>query len=59
MLATMRPENAAGPVFALTRLTADAAAKRLRADYGAQASFGWQMLRRTCRARYLRFCTHA
>ncbi|HET9931132.1 MAG TPA: hypothetical protein VFQ35_10615, partial [Polyangiaceae bacterium] len=37
-----------GSVFALSRATAEAAAKRLRAEYGAPASFTWQALRRTC-----------
>jgi hypothetical protein len=37
-----------GAVFGLTRGTADAAGKRLIAEYGAPKGFGWQMLRRTC-----------
>ncbi|MEY4508203.1 MAG: Phage integrase family [Pseudomonadota bacterium] len=37
-----------GSVFGLSRGTAEAAAKRLRADYGAPKSFTWQALRRTC-----------
>lgn len=47
MVAAMRPENAAGPVFGVPRSTVEAAAKRLRAEYGAPA-FTWQTLRRTC-----------
>lgn len=37
-----------GPVFKLTRGTAEAAGKRLIAEYAAPKAFGWQMLRRTC-----------
>lgn len=48
LLIAMRPEEAKGSVFAFSRAAADAAAKRLRADYGAPATFGWQALRRTC-----------
>lgn len=35
-------------VFAVTRGEADAALKRLRAEYGAPAGSTWQALRRTC-----------
>ncbi len=49
LLVTMHPDRAKnGPVFGLSRATAVAAAKRLRAEYGAPASFTWQALRRTC-----------
>lgn len=48
MLAGMRPKDGKGPVFGLSRGTADAAAKRLRTEYSAPASFTWQALRRTC-----------
>lgn len=37
-----------GSVFGLTRDTAHAAVRRLRGEYGAPSSFGWQTLRRTC-----------
>ncbi len=40
--------GAKGSVFALSRGTAVAAAKRLRGEYGAPESFTWQALRRTC-----------
>jgi integrase len=36
-----------GSVFGLTRDEADAAMKRLKAEYGAPDAAGWQMLRRT------------
>lgn len=48
LLAVMRPKDAKGNVFGLSRATAVAAAKRLRSEYGAPASFTWQALRRTC-----------
>ncbi|HET7545173.1 MAG TPA: tyrosine-type recombinase/integrase [Polyangiaceae bacterium] len=35
-------------VFASTRDTAEAAAKRIRREFGAPAGFTWQTLRRTC-----------
>lgn len=47
MLAGMRPEDAAGPVFGYSRNAVEAAAKRLRGDYKAP-TFTWQSLRRTC-----------
>lgn len=47
MLATMRPKDGRGPVFGYSRNAVEAAAKRLRADYGAP-TFTWQTLRRTC-----------
>jgi integrase len=37
-----------GSVFGLTRDTAHTAERRLRNQYGAPESFGWQALRRTC-----------
>jgi integrase len=37
-----------GPVFELSTGTLEAAAKRLRAEYGAPDVFTWQALRRTC-----------
>lgn len=37
-----------GRVFELSRPTAEAAADRMRTEYGAPASFTWQALRRTC-----------
>jgi integrase len=37
-----------GSVFGLTRDEANAAMKRLKADYAAPDAAGWQMLRRTC-----------
>jgi hypothetical protein len=37
-----------GKVFRLTADAADAAAKRLKREFGAPSDFGWQMLRRTC-----------
>ncbi|HEX5656454.1 MAG TPA: tyrosine-type recombinase/integrase [Polyangiales bacterium] len=37
-----------GRVFELTRSTAEAAANRMRDEYGAPAAFTWQALRRTC-----------
>jgi integrase len=37
-----------GSVFGLTEDAAQAAAKRLRAEYGAPDECGWQALRRTC-----------
>ncbi|MDB4984936.1 MAG: Phage integrase family, partial [Myxococcaceae bacterium] len=48
MLAARRPKDAKGSVFRLSAGTANAAAKRLRAEYRAPASFTWQALRRTC-----------
>jgi hypothetical protein len=49
LLAAMRVKSGGkGSVFGIAEGAADAAAKRLRAEYGAPASFGWQMLRRTC-----------
>jgi len=41
-----------GRVFPFTRATAEAAAKRLRNEYGAPEKFSWQILRSTC-ATYL------
>ncbi len=37
-----------GSVFRLSAGAADAAAKRLKAEYGAPDTAGWQMMRRTC-----------
>ncbi|HEX3852196.1 MAG TPA: hypothetical protein VHW01_14600 [Polyangiaceae bacterium] len=37
-----------GKVFPITHDGAAAAAKRLKAEYGAPSAFGWQALRRTC-----------
>jgi integrase len=49
LLAAMKLANdGGGPVFALTRGEAVAAAKRLLRVYGAPNSFSWQALRRTC-----------
>lgn len=48
VLAAMRLKNRTGKVFALSRGTAEAAAKRLLAEYGAPKAFGWQVLRQTC-----------
>lgn len=49
LLAAMKLQSGgAGSVFGLTEGLADAAAKRMRVDYGAPEKFGWQMLRRTC-----------
>lgn len=48
LLLAIRPERARGSVFGLTKLAAEAAAKRLRRDFDAPASFTWQALRRTC-----------
>lgn len=49
LLASMREESGReGRVFKLTRPQAEAAAKRLRKEYGAPRSFTWQTLRRTC-----------
>jgi integrase len=53
MLAAMHlASGGTGRVFKYTRLTAEAAAKRLRAEYGAPEQFTWQLLRSTC-ATYL------
>ena len=52
MLKSMREQaggdDAAGSVFALSRGEAEAAVRRLLADYDAPKRFTWQMLRRTC-----------
>ncbi|MDB4989647.1 MAG: hypothetical protein JWN04_4825 [Myxococcaceae bacterium] len=48
LLAGLREQSGTGKVFKLTRPQAEAAAKRLRADYGAPEYFTWQTLRRTC-----------
>jgi integrase len=37
-----------GSVFGVSRSEAEAAGKRLRAEYGAPEAFTWQALRRTC-----------
>ena len=37
-----------GSVFRLSKGIAEAAAKRLRSEYGAPEAFTWQSLRRTC-----------
>lgn len=47
MLAKMKPDEATGSVFGLTRDDAMAAGKRLH-RYRAPATFTWQALRRTC-----------
>lgn len=44
----LRDPDKDGKPIAMTRGSADAAAKRLRAEYGAPKAFGWQALRRTC-----------
>jgi integrase len=49
LLAGMRDaSDGTGRVFELTRPQAEAAAKRLRKEYGAPEGFTWQALRRTC-----------
>ncbi len=48
LLIAIRPERAKGNVFGLSRGTAEAAGKRLRAEYGAPGPFSWQALRRSC-----------
>lgn len=49
MLSAMKlASGGKGTVFNHTEGTAEAASKRLRAEYGAPEAFGWQMLRRTC-----------
>ncbi len=49
MLAAMKLRSGGkGSVFGLTRETAEAARRRLVAEYGGPASCGWQALRRTC-----------
>lgn len=49
LLAALRlASGGRGSVFALPRGSAEAAAKRLRAEYGAPEGFTWQGLRRTC-----------
>lgn len=50
LLAAMKPKNVApsASVFGLSRGEAEAAAKRLRTEYGAPKKFSWQALRRTC-----------
>jgi integrase len=48
MLRAIRPNNAAGSVFGLTRDEARTAERRLRAEYGAPNGCGFQALRRTC-----------
>lgn len=49
LLATLRAKSdGRGPVFALTEHEVEAAAKRLKAEYGAPKAFTWQCLRRTC-----------
>jgi integrase len=49
MLAAMRlASGGKGRVFRLTRGEADAALKRLRAEYGAPMGSTWQAFRRTC-----------
>jgi integrase len=49
LLAAMRVKSGGkGSVFGIAEGAADAAAKRLRKDYGAPKSFTWQALRRTC-----------
>jgi integrase len=53
LLATMHLAGGGkGSVFGLTEGLAEAAAKRLKAEYSAPHSFGWQACRRTC-ATYL------
>lgn len=49
MLAAMKLSSGGeGSVFNLSKGEAEAAAKRLKEEYGAPRNFGWQMLRRTC-----------
>jgi integrase len=48
LLEAMQKRKGTGSVFGITRDTAKAAAKRLKAEYGALSGFGWQALRRTC-----------
>jgi integrase len=49
LLAAMRVKSGGkGSVFGIAEGAADAAAKRLRKEYGAPESFTWQALRRTC-----------
>jgi integrase len=48
LLAALKLRGGKGSVFGLTEGEAEAAAKRLREDYGAPKQFTWQMLRRTC-----------
>ncbi len=48
LLETMHEKRSTSLVFGLTRDAAKSAAKRLKAEYGAPARFGWQSLRRTC-----------
>lgn len=48
LLGALRPEPAEGRVFAHTPGTINAAAKRMRVEFGAPKTFTWQALRRTC-----------
>ncbi|MDB4988675.1 MAG: hypothetical protein JWN04_3853 [Myxococcaceae bacterium] len=48
MLAAMRPQTGRGSVFGVPRAMAEAAAKRLKAEYGAPPAFTYLVLRRTC-----------
>lgn len=50
LLVAMRPEDVApaASVFGLSRGEAEAAGKRLKAEYAAPKAFTWQALRRTC-----------
>jgi integrase len=49
LLAALRLKTGGkGSVFGLTRGEANAAMKRLKTQYGAPDTAGWQMLRRTC-----------
>ena len=48
LVAMHKRDGGQGTVFSGTRPTAEAAAKRIRKDYGAPKAFTWQALRRTC-----------
>lgn len=48
MLAAMRPKDAAGSVFGLTREEAKASLRRVVAEYDAPSGSTWQTFRRTC-----------
>src|SRR5262249_26484355 len=48
LLAALNEQNDTGNVLGITYDGAAAAAKRLKADFGAPAQFGWQVLRSTC-----------
>jgi len=48
MLAAMRPRSGEGPVFGLTRDEANAALRRLAAEFGGPSGSTWQAFRRSC-----------